>query len=126
MGAQFTRSLAEILRSTLQKLEETEDFRQDDTAVIELKKHIVRAIGELEITKAAHSEEATKRAEERSRIEAPPPAAEADIVAAVAMNTTYAESPVPSTIAPETVVTEPPTEAVELPLLAENGTATAT
>jgi len=52
----FTRSLADILRSTLQKLEQTPDFRQEDPAVIELKRHIVRAIAELEISKSAQAD----------------------------------------------------------------------
>jgi hypothetical protein len=57
MGPQFTRSLVEILSSTLQRLEESADLRQDDPAVIELKRHILRTIAELEVAKAAHSGE---------------------------------------------------------------------
>ncbi len=52
----FTRSLADILRSTLHKLEQTPDFRQEDPAVIELKRHIVRAIAELEISKSVQAD----------------------------------------------------------------------
>lgn len=52
----FTRSVADILRSTLLRLEQTPEFRQDDPAVIELKRHIVRSIAELEIAKSAHAD----------------------------------------------------------------------
>src|ERR1700688_4656868 len=45
----FTRSVADILRGTLLKLEQMPEFRQDNPAVIELKRHIVRSIAELEI-----------------------------------------------------------------------------
>lgn len=125
MGPQFTRSLGEILRSTLQKLEETSDFRQDDNAVIELKRHIVRAIAELEIAKSAHSSEPGKKANEYERVDAPPPTAEPDPVPAVEMIANSAEPGTPAN-APETAVTEPQTEIVDLPLVAENGTVTAT
>ena len=51
----FTRSVSDILRSTLLKLEQTADFRQDDPAVIELKRHIVRSIAELERVRSAQA-----------------------------------------------------------------------
>lgn len=44
-------SLVEVLRSTLQKLEQNEDLASDDPALAELKGSIVRAITELEIGK---------------------------------------------------------------------------
>lgn len=127
MGAQFTRSLTEILRSTLQKLEESPDFRQDDPAVIELKKHIVRTIAELEIAKAAHSLEPTRRVDEPARIEPPPPAAESgNLAVSVVMSASSTEPDTTPTAVPETVVIEPPAETADVPLLAENGTAAAT
>lgn len=52
----FTRSLTDLLQSTLERLEQTSEFRQDDPAVIELKRHIVRSIAELEIAKSAHTD----------------------------------------------------------------------
>jgi hypothetical protein len=56
MGLLFIRSIEEILRNTLRRLEESPDFRQDDPAVIELKKHIVRSIAELEVARSAHAD----------------------------------------------------------------------
>jgi hypothetical protein len=50
-----TGGIVEILRNTLYHLEETKDFQQDDPAVIELKRHIVRSIAELEVIKSAHA-----------------------------------------------------------------------
>ena len=44
-----------ILRSTLRQLERELDFRQDDPAVIQLKKHIVQSIAELEVNRESHS-----------------------------------------------------------------------
>jgi hypothetical protein len=55
MAHPYSRSLVEILRSTLGKLEQGADFRQDDPAVAELKRHVVRAIAELEVAKASES-----------------------------------------------------------------------
>jgi hypothetical protein len=52
----FTRSVVDILRSTLLKLEQKPDFHQDDPAVIELKRHIVRSIAELEIARNVHAD----------------------------------------------------------------------
>jgi hypothetical protein len=52
----FTRSVVDILRSTLLKLEQMPDFRQDDPAVIELKRHIVRSIAELEIARSVDAD----------------------------------------------------------------------
>lgn len=126
MGAQFTRSLGEILRSTLQKLEETPDFRQDDNAVIELKKHIVRAIAELEIAKSAHSAEPTGKANGPGGIVAPVPSAESGTPAtAMGMSASSMEPEGTPSSSPETVVSEPVSD-MDVPLLAENGTATAT
>ncbi len=46
------RELLELLRSTLQHLEETEDLRPDDPALLEIKSSILRAIAELEIMRS--------------------------------------------------------------------------
>jgi hypothetical protein len=45
--------ILDILRSTLLRLQHTEEFQQDDLAVVELKRHIVRSISELEVLKAS-------------------------------------------------------------------------
>jgi hypothetical protein len=55
MGPLYIRSIEEILRNTLRRLEESPDFRREDPAVIELKKHIVRSIAELEVARSVHS-----------------------------------------------------------------------
>jgi hypothetical protein len=44
-------SLAEVLRSTLKRLEQNEDLASDDPALAELKATILRAITELEVGK---------------------------------------------------------------------------
>jgi hypothetical protein len=46
-------SIVDILRNTLRRLEQSHDFRQDDSAVIELKRHIVQSIAELEVMHSA-------------------------------------------------------------------------
>jgi hypothetical protein len=45
-------SLIEVLRSTLNRLEQHEDLASDDPALAELKGSILRTITELEVTKA--------------------------------------------------------------------------
>lgn len=63
MSHRYTRSVADLLQSTLQRLERNPEFRQDDPALIELKRQIVRAIAELEIAKsepAASEDEAAE------------------------------------------------------------------
>ncbi|HUB52900.1 MAG TPA: hypothetical protein VL986_12160 [Terracidiphilus sp.] len=47
--------ILDILRSTLFRLQQTEEFKQDDPAVNELKRHIVRSISELEVLKSSSS-----------------------------------------------------------------------
>ena len=48
----YTASLIiDILRRTLQRLEETAGLVSDDPAVIELRRHIVQSIAELEINR---------------------------------------------------------------------------
>jgi hypothetical protein len=45
--------ILDILRNTLFRLEQTPEFRGDDPAVIELKRHIVRSISEMEVIRAS-------------------------------------------------------------------------
>lgn len=54
MGSDFTPirpMLVDVLRSTLQHLEETEELKPDDPALQEIKATILRAIAELEIVR---------------------------------------------------------------------------
>lgn len=44
-------TLVDVLRSTLRHLEETEELRPDDPALLEIKSSIVRAIADLEISR---------------------------------------------------------------------------
>lgn len=124
MGPHFTRSLAEILQSTLQRLEETSDLRQDDPAVIELKKHIVRAIAELEITKASHSTLPTDPRQFAATVDPSPSTKSAEAVPAEIEVVPIKMPVAPLAGAPEPLVAEPAAETTEIPLLAENGTIT--
>jgi hypothetical protein len=45
--------IIELLRQTFRRLEATADFRQDDPAVIYLKRHIIQAVAELEVSKGS-------------------------------------------------------------------------
>jgi len=49
----ITGNIVDILRNTLHRLEETATFEQGDPAVIQLKRHIVQSIAELEVMKEA-------------------------------------------------------------------------
>jgi hypothetical protein len=51
-----TRNIVNILRNTLRRLQDGSDFRRDDPAVIHLKRHLVRAIAELEFCRESQSE----------------------------------------------------------------------
>jgi hypothetical protein len=51
-----TGSVIQILRNTLRRLDQGSDFRRDDPAVIQLKRHLVQSIAELEMMKDAPSE----------------------------------------------------------------------
>jgi hypothetical protein len=53
MNRPYSRSIIEILRSTLSRLEDDSDFRQDDSAVVQLKRHILQSLAEFESQKAA-------------------------------------------------------------------------
>ena len=44
-------NLAELLRSTLRRLEQMEDLRPNDPALKEIKSSILRSIAELEVSK---------------------------------------------------------------------------
>jgi len=60
-------SVIDVLRNTLRRLGQTADFQQDDAAVMELKRHIIQSIAELEIIKsAAPDREPAKTAAEPS------------------------------------------------------------
>jgi hypothetical protein len=63
MGIQTCRSLIEILRATVRRIEQTADLAQDDPAVLELKRSLARIIAELEIAQVceAHGIPITKR-----------------------------------------------------------------
>jgi hypothetical protein len=52
MDYPYSRSVIEILRSTLSRLETDSDFRQDDPAVVQLKRHILQSLAEFESQKA--------------------------------------------------------------------------
>ena len=47
MRESFTRDLIEVLLSTLEQVERNQDLTADDPTLIELKRHIVRAIADL-------------------------------------------------------------------------------
>jgi hypothetical protein len=51
MGNNYTPSLIEILRKTLERLEEAEGLDRTDPAYVELTRRIARVIAELEIAK---------------------------------------------------------------------------
>ena len=53
MDHSYSRTVIEILRSTLSRLETDSDFRQDDPAVVQLKRHILQSLAEFETQKAA-------------------------------------------------------------------------
>jgi hypothetical protein len=55
MDYPYSRSVIEILRSTLSRLEKDSDFRQDDPAVVQLKRHILQSLAEFESQKGAHA-----------------------------------------------------------------------
>jgi|ERR1700685_2646237 hypothetical protein len=54
MDYPYSRSVIEILRSTLSRLEKDSDFRQDDPAVVQLKRHILQSLAEFESQKNPH------------------------------------------------------------------------
>ena len=53
MDHSYSRTVIEILRSTLSRLETDSDFRQDDPAVVQLKRHILQSLAEFESQKTA-------------------------------------------------------------------------
>jgi hypothetical protein len=55
MDHPYSRSVIEILRSTLSRLETDSDFRQDDPAVVQLKRHILQSLAEFESQKAVET-----------------------------------------------------------------------
>jgi len=52
----YTANVIDILRNTLQRLEESTNPAPDDPAVHELKRHIVRSIAELEVIRDTHAD----------------------------------------------------------------------
>jgi len=51
MGPKSTPSLVDILRKTLQDLEENNHVKDDDPAILRLKRSLARMIAELEVIK---------------------------------------------------------------------------
>jgi len=51
MDHPYSRTIIEILRGTLGRLEKDSDFRQDDPAVVQLKRHILQSLAEFESQK---------------------------------------------------------------------------
>jgi hypothetical protein len=51
----YSRSVIEILRSTLSRIEKDSDFRQNDPAVVQLKRHILQSLAEFKSQKNTHS-----------------------------------------------------------------------
>jgi hypothetical protein len=49
------RDLVELLRETLQQVEQDQELRPDDPILMELKRHIVRAIADLHIAKSSRA-----------------------------------------------------------------------
>jgi hypothetical protein len=54
MDHPYSRSIIEILRSTLNRLEKDSDFRQDDPAVVQLKRHVIQSLAEFESQKTTY------------------------------------------------------------------------
>jgi hypothetical protein len=50
----YSRSIIEILRSTLGRLQKDSEFHQDDPAVMQLKRHILQSLAEFESQKGTH------------------------------------------------------------------------
>jgi hypothetical protein len=51
MNHPYSRSIIDILRSTLNRLDKDSGFRQDDPAVVQLKRHILQSLAEFESQK---------------------------------------------------------------------------
>jgi hypothetical protein len=49
-------SLANVLRSTLERIERSAEVHPSDPAFVELKRSVTRAMAELEVTKSAKTE----------------------------------------------------------------------
>jgi hypothetical protein len=46
------KSVTDILCNTLRRMEKTPEFRRSDAAAVELKRHVIRAIAELEVARS--------------------------------------------------------------------------
>ena len=53
MGNNFSYKIAQLLRDTIRKLEQSSATLQNDPAMVEVKRQIIRTIAELEIVKEA-------------------------------------------------------------------------
>jgi hypothetical protein len=54
MDHPYFPTIIEILRGTLTRLEKDSDFRQDDPAVVQLKRHVIQSLAEFESHKNPH------------------------------------------------------------------------
>jgi hypothetical protein len=63
MGPRPSRSLLEILRSTVVQVEKNSDLAPDDPAVVEFKRTIMRSIAELEAAVSSVPAEVVSQAE---------------------------------------------------------------
>ncbi len=68
MDHPYSRTVIEILRGTLDRLEKDSDFRQDDPAIVQLKRHILQSLAEFESQKNPHP---VSEPEHGSEIESP-------------------------------------------------------
>jgi hypothetical protein len=57
----LTPSLIDILRKTLSQIEQNSEFRQDEPALVDLRRNVARAIGELEVAKSERQESEEQR-----------------------------------------------------------------
>lgn len=54
MDHPYSRNIIEILRRTLRHLQQDPEFRQDDPAVVQLRRHILQSLAEFESQKDSH------------------------------------------------------------------------
>jgi hypothetical protein len=54
MAVEASSKLMEVVKNTLEQLEQTEELRPDDRAMVELRSSILRTIVELEIARHQH------------------------------------------------------------------------
>jgi hypothetical protein len=56
-GDAKSRQLREVIRVTVQQVEQTSGVAPDDPAIVELKHNVVRTVGELEVAKAKRQDQ---------------------------------------------------------------------